>query len=205
MTTVDPRIERSRAAILAASAAILYEEGWEGLTQEKVAVRAGVGRSTVYRHWPARGVLLVDTINLVGLAMHSELSGDLRRDLIDELDRYRILISGPTVGGLLAALAHGARTDPDLEQAMNRTTAFHVTPARNAVEQAIHDGVLDSATNPDQAVAQLFGPITFCVLISGEPVSREFVEQIVDRFITVSQPTGAAPGHSRRRLGKERP
>jgi len=38
--------------MLRAAAAILEEEGPTGVTHQRVAERAGVGRATAYRHWP---------------------------------------------------------------------------------------------------------------------------------------------------------
>ena len=192
-TKADPRIERSRAAIIAAARALLAEEGWAAVTQDRVAGRAGVGRSTVYRHFPDRTVLLVETINVIGQAMLRQPTGDLRKDLIGELDGFRRLVSGPTVGGLLATLAQGALVDCELQTAKDVTTAFYTSPLRTAVDAAIRDGRLDQGTNPDEAVAELFGPISFRILISGEPVTRRFVERLVDRFLAVSTPQSTQP------------
>ena len=49
---IDPRIERSRSIILEASLQELGEVGYGAFTIESVAARAGVGKSTIYRHWP---------------------------------------------------------------------------------------------------------------------------------------------------------
>src|SRR4029078_13124760 len=51
-TSLDPRIERSRRVILEAALEELGAVGYGALTIEGVAARAGVGKSTIYRHWP---------------------------------------------------------------------------------------------------------------------------------------------------------
>src|SRR4029450_13783209 len=51
---VDPRVERSRRVILEATLGELGEVGYGTLTIEAVAARAGVGKSTIYRHWPGK-------------------------------------------------------------------------------------------------------------------------------------------------------
>src|ERR1700735_5442980 len=56
----DPRIERSRAVIIEAAVAELAEVGYGGVTIEAVAARAGVGKSTIYRHWRNRLELIAD-------------------------------------------------------------------------------------------------------------------------------------------------
>jgi AcrR family transcriptional regulator len=184
---LDPRVERSRAAILAGALAVLYEEGWDAVTQERVAAEAGVGRATVYRHWPDRVTLLIDIIEILAKEMHREPSGDLRADLIGEVERFGSIVSQPSQGHLISALAYYARTDPEIERARDRMTARHVSLVREAVLRGIDAGELDPTTDSDQAVAQLFGPICYRILLSGEPVLAQFVESIVDQFISVSR------------------
>src|SRR5205807_9252928 len=59
-TEQDPRIERSRRVILEAALAELGEAGYGALTIESVAPRAGVGKSTIYRHWSGKLTLVED-------------------------------------------------------------------------------------------------------------------------------------------------
>ncbi|WP_139809322.1 TetR/AcrR family transcriptional regulator, partial [Mycobacterium avium] len=46
------RSEKSRTAIVTATRELLLERGFDGLTIEAVAARAGVGKQTIYRWWP---------------------------------------------------------------------------------------------------------------------------------------------------------
>ncbi|CAM5615080.1 TetR/AcrR family transcriptional regulator [Streptomyces aurantiogriseus] len=61
----DPRTNddscalRTRAATLAAATELLAEGGPENVTHATVTQRAGIGRATVYRHWPDRQTLLI--------------------------------------------------------------------------------------------------------------------------------------------------
>src|SRR5580765_4898345 len=56
----DPRIERSRRVILEAVLDELGAAGYGALTIESVAARAGVGKSTIYRHWAGKLELVED-------------------------------------------------------------------------------------------------------------------------------------------------
>ena len=47
-------VERSRRVILGAVLDELGEVGYGALTIEAVAAQAGVGKSTIYRHWPGK-------------------------------------------------------------------------------------------------------------------------------------------------------
>jgi AcrR family transcriptional regulator len=78
---VSPRVERSRRRALWAGREILLNEGWDALTQRRVAEVAGIGRATVYRHWPDRISLLVDVCTTEANRVHTVPTGDLRHDL----------------------------------------------------------------------------------------------------------------------------
>ena len=40
----------------------LVEEGFEGMSVDRVARRAGVGRATIYRRWPGKAEMIIDAI-----------------------------------------------------------------------------------------------------------------------------------------------
>ena len=57
------RTARIRTQVLDAVLAVLGEHGYDGLTVEAVATRAGVHRATVYRRWGDVGGLLADLLD----------------------------------------------------------------------------------------------------------------------------------------------
>ncbi len=91
LTQVDPqpstprrRSEKSRTAIVTATRELLLERGFDGLTIEAVAARAGVGKQTIYRWWPSRPALVADVMledadKLLASVNHT---GDLAADLV---------------------------------------------------------------------------------------------------------------------------
>ena len=65
MTTETPprrRSEKSRVAIIEATRELLLERGFDGLSIEAVAAKAGVGKQTIYRWWPSRPALVADVL-----------------------------------------------------------------------------------------------------------------------------------------------
>lgn len=54
------RSERSRRAIFDAALTLVGEVGYDKLTIEGIASRAGVGKQTIYRWWPSKAAVLLD-------------------------------------------------------------------------------------------------------------------------------------------------
>ena len=64
-----PRLPAARApeqaqlpGDLSATLELLAEVGFAGLTIDGIAARAGVGKATIYRHWPIRAGLVLEAI-----------------------------------------------------------------------------------------------------------------------------------------------
>ena len=58
------RDEARNAVILDAAVAVLAEQGYEGMTIDMVAARAGMARATVYRRWATKADLVLDARNV---------------------------------------------------------------------------------------------------------------------------------------------
>src|SRR4051794_5710136 len=59
---VDPRVSRSRSAILRAATDLLVEGGPSAVTIDAIVTRSGVAKSTIYRHWQSRDEVLLAVI-----------------------------------------------------------------------------------------------------------------------------------------------
>jgi AcrR family transcriptional regulator len=53
-----PRDEEARNAILQASLSLVKESGYRSLTIEKIARRAGTGKTTIYRWWSSKAAVV---------------------------------------------------------------------------------------------------------------------------------------------------
>src|ERR1700729_523747 len=56
------RDENARLAVLHAADDLLVERGFGGVTVEGIAARAGVAKQTIYRWWPSKVDILLDTL-----------------------------------------------------------------------------------------------------------------------------------------------
>ena len=109
-----------RAAVLSATLAELAERGYEGLSFEAVAARAGVHKTTVYRRWPERPTLVLDALlELSERTVPLPDSGSLRGDLIALAKAIAANLSSPEVAAVLRALI-AARREPAIAAAVDR-------------------------------------------------------------------------------------
>jgi AcrR family transcriptional regulator len=133
MAKPDRRTERSRAALMSAFVAILLDEGYEGLTVERVAEAANVGRSTFYLHFKSKEDILRQSMARPSSVLAVLVGNTLPREAVikqlqhfhDQRRRNRIFFEGQVraiwikcLAGMIeprfAALARHLRARPVL-------------------------------------------------------------------------------------------
>jgi AcrR family transcriptional regulator len=173
---------RSTEAALGAARRLLVTEGIAAVTHLNVAAASGVGRKTVYRHWPTIEALLYDTFSSANFP-HAPISGDLRVDLTAHLEALRrALVDGP-LKYLIHALNECASRDLDIAALRDRLTAEGCQPVRTILRAAIRNGTLPKRLDIESAAAQLEGPIFYRTLVRNERIKKSDAVHIVAEFL----------------------
>ena len=108
-----PRSEAAHQAILAAAVALLREVGYDAVTMDGIAARAGVGKATVYRRWATKEELVVEAITSLVRAFPVPDTGTTEGDLMALMRRILAMYADPATGLLLSGLvAAKARSAP---------------------------------------------------------------------------------------------
>jgi AcrR family transcriptional regulator len=185
--SLDPRVVRTRDAVLGAARDVLREEGWERVTVGRVAERSGYARTTLYRHWPQRLDLLRDLIREEARLTHITPTGDLRADLAGELEAFRVALTESGLGRVVIAIGQQARDDTELAE-LNRSMRSEGARVLDAIlTDALGRGELAPSIRPDVAVAQLVGALLFRYLFEDiETLNGDFVLSVVDGFLASS-------------------
>lgn len=181
--TVDPRVQRTRHQVLAAGAELLRDHGPQGVTQEDVAKHAGVGRATVYRHWPERRQLLLDIIKASGEEPTVDLTGDLRRDLLALLLAIADKLEHSPMQWVLTALVERAQREPDAGDVLRQLVAHGQQQLLGILRAAVNRGELPRSLDEDHAVAALAGPLFFRQLVARRPTPPELITALVDAYL----------------------
>lgn len=179
-----PRSDRARRAVCSAFREILISDGFDKVRMEHVAARAGVGKATIYRHWPSKQALAHEVLlELATPHLAVPDVGDTRTELLATvLAPMRALTEtefGPVIRALLSEIAR----DPELGDPFRAS----VVQARRdevarVVARGIRRGDLRPDVHPDVATEMLVGPVYFRLMFGGE-LDADFAERIVDEVL----------------------
>ena len=120
------RSEAARRSILDAAAQIFSERGYDHLTIEGVASRAGVGKQTIYRWWPSKSDIVAECL-LEGSLLPGQLSlpdsGDIRGDLSAWLQAIARVIDSESGEPLIRSLIAAATANAEIGRRLRDSLA----------------------------------------------------------------------------------
>jgi AcrR family transcriptional regulator len=143
VTTVEgrplgrPRNTAADEAVATAVLDCLVEDGYEGMTIDRVAARAGVGRATIYRRWPSKADMVIDAVRRrTFTSFEAPDTGTLRGDLEQLYAAVQACMSAEH--GILQRLHLEQARHPELATALRSTV---IAERRAVVERVLHRGV----------------------------------------------------------------
>jgi AcrR family transcriptional regulator len=194
---VDARVRRTQELALSSARELMVEEGWAALTHARVAERSGVGRATLYRHWPTTSDLATATVASFPEFRQSTPTGDLRHDLAVELKSLRTVLRSGPLRPLFVSLINMATFRPEFVAIRNALHEERTTVIRGVLGGAIKRGELPPRTEVTELIAALAGPIFYDALVVGGTTTDHRIERSIDavldaarsgRYVPVSRP-----------------
>lgn len=184
----DPRRrdENARLAVLHAADDLLVERGFGGVTIEGIAARAGVAKQTIYRWWPSKVAVLLDTLlddasRQLAVPDTGSAAGDARRYL---RALARFLTEEPAGKVLLALLGEAQHDAATARTFRDRYLDPQREREREMLTRGITAGQLPEDLDVDAALDALCGPVLFRAL-TGTPVPDSFVDRLVTDVLHV--------------------
>jgi len=178
------RSEAARLAILEAAAALFAEHGYDHLTIEGIARRAGVGKQTIYRWWSSKGDVIAEAIlegRLLDRQRQPPDTGDARADLASWLAELFALRASTAGEGLLRSFVAAAAESAEIGQRLR--AEILAAPLMERLAQA-----MGGVTGPrlEAAADALLGAVILRAL-SREHFTDDDTRTLVDTVV------GAAP------------
>jgi TetR/AcrR family transcriptional regulator of autoinduction and epiphytic fitness len=181
---VDPRIERSRQVILYATLEELGEAGYGAFTIESVAARAGVAKSTIYRHWSDKISLIADAFEVAHEHAVPSVEGLTARESLERLlGHVAEVVVDSTFSSCIPALIEGAERDRRLREFRHRYSALRRQALTALITQGVADGEFRATVDPELAAQLLIGPIFYQRLMTSEPFDPNRVGDLIDMVL----------------------
>lgn len=187
------RRRESHEAVLRATKALLSEVGYQRLSFEGVARRAGVSKATIYRWWPNKAALVIEALSgdVPLPAIHE--TGDLEADLRTAVRLTIELVSAMPTCLILPALLADVIEDP------TGTGAFAelIEPRRASVVEMLERARLEGRLQPDTDTSLMVdiysGTIVYLAAVSREPPGEAVTDQIVSLLLHGHLPAQTPP------------
>ena len=182
------RTARVRESVLRITGDLLAERGFAALDLGEVAVRAEVGKTTVYRRWRTPAGLVADLLTEMAETSrpHAD-TGSLRGDLIANARLVAHTLTDPRQGPLFKALIAAAISDPDTAAALHRFYEVRLTEWTPCITAAIERGELAPETDARAVLSAVSAPLYYRLLASGDIIDD-------DAAVTAAEAAVAAAG-----------
>jgi AcrR family transcriptional regulator len=163
-----PRSAESHRAILRAALALLSEVGFEAMSMEAIAARAGVGKTTIYRRYASKAELVADAIETIREEIVIPDTGNFERDLDALIQNAAQITLTPLGRQAVAMIMSSASNNAEFAQIywtkylQPRRQAFAIVleraKARNEVHSDINSGLVFDTMSGIMLYALIFPP-----------------------------------------------
>jgi AcrR family transcriptional regulator len=166
--------------VLRAAHDLLVERGWGRVSVEGIAARAGVAKQTIYRWWPSKVDILLDTlVEDAAAQLAIPETGAAVDGMRTYLRRFARFLTKDSAGQVLLALLGEAQHDPQTARALHeRYLGPQRERERALLRRGVDAGELSAQLDVDGALDALTGPILLRGLTGGR-IPRAFVDRLV--------------------------
>jgi AcrR family transcriptional regulator len=176
-----PRSLEADEAILEASVDVFAEVGFEALTMEGVAARAGVGKNTLYRRYPSKLDLVVSAVRCyTNVGAPPPDTGTTRGDVQAIVDDLVAIVTDTPMGRMLPILIAIRTRVPELDAAYAEIVSDKRARSAAVVRRGIERGDFRVDVDADAVVDAFVSPIFYRFLVTHAPLDGAFRATVVD-------------------------
>jgi AcrR family transcriptional regulator len=195
-TARDPRVTRTRSAVLTAATGLLAERGYAGFSIDAIVQRTGIARTTIYRHWPSRYSLLTAAITQLEDGGPLPDTGSVRQDLLLFFAGRVQTAHDRQWQRCMPALVQAAALHPELAEIITTLTARYLSQITTLLQRGCGRGELRRDISLDLTASALVGPFVFRQLLLRKTPTTAQVTAVLDMLLhgisTVGEPPAPA-------------
>ncbi|MHB2028416.1 MAG: TetR/AcrR family transcriptional regulator [Acidimicrobiales bacterium] len=170
-------------ALRAAALKLLGDIGYDRLTVDAIAARAGAGKATIYRRWSGKAELVVDALTCEKVVRATPNTGSLMGDLsvlARQATLHEYQLDTNVMIGLVSALPH----DSELREVFRqRLVEPHVATLKEIFERAIARDEIRPLEDLDIVVSLFPALVLHRLLIVGEIPDLAYFNSIIEEVI----------------------
>lgn len=153
--------------------------GYAGLSLERVARTAGVGKAALYRRWPDKVSMASDLLSQVGLTITDvDEHGSLEADLQAVLFAVRRVLRHPKVRRILTDLHGEIERTPALETAIRPFQRARRERIDGLIDRAIKRQELSPLVDREMAADLIAAPLYWRLAIVGGRSDRDYIKRL---------------------------
>lgn len=187
------RSEASRRAILDAAIDLVVSTGFEALSIEGIARRAGVGKQTIYRWWPSKGAVFLDAFLERRVEQRSDFpllepldTGDIATDVRRLIGAEVAHLTAPGVEAPYRALVVALQADPELAaQALERLIRPSMARVTDWLAAAQRRGDVRTDLDLDVAAELMLGPLFQRWMLRTGPLDDAYAQALAGVLLRV--------------------
>jgi AcrR family transcriptional regulator len=198
------RSERVVQQVLVATVAELAESGYRAFRMDVVSASAGVNKTTIYRRWPGKALLVAAAVEWMRRFVHDVPlpdTGSLERDLVDAFRRrvsFKDRVEGQAWARLLAE-----KHDPEVSAVIGDAVKERSNAWYAMVTRAVARGELPDDTDPRLLLGMIGAVVDAWNASSSGRLKAELLEAAV-RTVVAGARSGSLVRSSDRRKARQR-
>ena len=171
----DPSVD---TAIIGAARNLLARKGFTGTSMDSIAREAGVGKDTLYRRWKSKEDLVLHILKqLAERKVTSPQLDDARYALFVYLQTIRKVNLDTDLGPLIAGVVGESKRNERLAEGFEDFWS-----ERRSIPAALVRRIAPPETTEDEVeviLDHVLGPIYYRLLLTGTPVTDEFLWELI--------------------------